>query len=319
MKFSELQGVRSMVSGKRFLSILSICGLFLLPFSSKAQTIVNVETGLGNFSIELFDSTAPATVANFLSYVNSGRYNGTFMHRSVPGFVLQGGGFIYNESTNQAPPIALDPPVVNEFGVSNTRGTVAMAKVGGDPDSATSQWFVNLADNGANLDAQNGGFTVFGRIIDPGMTVVDSIANLPLANLGGAFSAVPLVNFNGTALFANNFISVQMSVSAPPTPVISNSFDQATNRLNLKVSLDGNEFVAVSFVAEATAPQAIIRGLPETATPLTAGDASFATFTAADGVLLIPQLFINGEVAFRNARFVLTDAAQFRFTLQSVE
>lgn len=292
-----------------------------LFFSSntQAQTIVNVETGLGNFSIELFDSAAPATVANFLNYVTSGRYNGSIIHRSVPGFVIQGGGFTFDAATQTFPNVAVDAPVVNEFSIPNTRGTLSMAKVGGDPNSATSQWFVNLADNRANLDNQNGGFTVFGRVVEPGMTVVDAIANLGRFNLGGALDTIPLITIANGDSVVRNVVSLQMSVSQPPTPVISNTFDAATNRLNLSVSLDGNEFVGVSFAVESTAPAAVIRALPETVTPLSSGDVSFATFTAADGTLLIPQLYIDGAVAFRNARFTLTDGDRFLFTLQSVE
>ena len=136
-------------------------------------------------SIELFDDVTPITVANFLNYVNTGRFNGTVIHRSVPGFVIQGGWLSYNAATNQLDPITLDAAIQNEFSVSNTRGTVAMAKVGGDPNSATSQWFVNLADNSANLDGQNGGFTAFGRVIGDGMTVVDNIAAQPTFTIAG--------------------------------------------------------------------------------------------------------------------------------------
>lgn len=310
----------SLVSRFRYgISIALISGAFLASANIQAQTIVNVETNLGNFSIELFDTAAPATVANFLSYVTSGRYNGSIIHRSVPGFVIQGGGFTFDATTQTFPAVAVDAPVVNEFSIPNTRGTLAMAKVGGDPNSATSQWFVNLADNRANLDSQNGGFTVFGRIIEPGMTVIDAISNLGRFNLGGALATIPLIAIANGDTVIRNVVSLQFSVSTPPEPVISNSFDQAANRLNLKVSLDGNEFVAVSFAVESTTPQAVIRALPETVVAQTSADASFATFTAADGVLLIPQLYINGAVAFRNARFLLTNPEQFLFTLQSVE
>lgn len=126
---------------------------------SIANEIVRMQTDLGSFNIELFDTVAPETVANFLNYVNDGDYDGTFIHRSDPGFVLQMGGYIFDpdqgdffgDGTSHIP---TDPPVINEFGMSNIRGTIAMAKSGGDPDSATSEFFINLADNSENLDNQ---------------------------------------------------------------------------------------------------------------------------------------------------------------------
>jgi cyclophilin family peptidyl-prolyl cis-trans isomerase len=128
--------------------------------------------------------------------VNNSRYNGTFIHRSVPGFVIQGGGYTYNAGTNLVAHIATFSPVVNEFGISNLAGTIAMAKLGGDPNSATSEWFFNLADNSANLDSQNGGFTVFGRVVGSGMTTVNNIAALPIYDIDGSsgttFDDVPL-------------------------------------------------------------------------------------------------------------------------------
>lgn len=122
-------------------------------FTSGGQPVV--------LDFALFSSRAPATRANFLSYVNSGAYTNMFMHRSVPGFVLQGGGFYYDDPSTSLLPISTSPPVVNEFGISNTQRTIAMAKLGGNPDSATSQFFINLGANSDNLDTQNGGFTVF--------------------------------------------------------------------------------------------------------------------------------------------------------------
>ena len=146
---------------------------------SIANEIVRVQTDLGSVEIELFDTVAPETVANFLNYVNAGDYDGTFIHRSDPGFVLQMGGYIFDpaqgdffaEGTSHIP---TDPPVINEFGMSNLRGTIAMAKSPGDPNSATSEFFINLADNSENLDNQNGGFTVFAQVIS-GMDVIDTI------------------------------------------------------------------------------------------------------------------------------------------------
>ncbi|MCO6411562.1 MAG: peptidylprolyl isomerase [Thiogranum sp.] len=190
---------------RNVLQALLASAMLVLPAHA---TIVRLDIAIGDQAgnaiyLELYDLEAPATVANFLNYIENAngarRYDGTFFHRSMPGFVVQGGGFAYDPvlgpfSAATAPQIEVDDPIVNEFDASrsNVRGTVAMAKLGGDPDSATSQWFFNLADNSANLDNQNGGFTVFGRVLGDGMTTVDSIAALPVENLGGNFSDLPL-------------------------------------------------------------------------------------------------------------------------------
>lgn len=173
--------------------LLAICAFAALSTQASATT-VRLQTNLGAIDITLYDAAAPRTVANFLSYVNSGKYVNSFIHRAEPGFVVQGGGFIWDDSQRIATPIVTNAPVANEFSSSrsNKRGTIAMAKQGGDPNSATSQWFVNLADNSANLDTQNGGFTVFGEVSAGSMAVVDAIARLPLVNAGSPFDSLPL-------------------------------------------------------------------------------------------------------------------------------
>jgi len=138
--------------------------------------VFEVDTTLGTIPIELYPAMAPATVANFTAYALNGDYDGVLVHRSVPGFVIQAGG--YREAGGAYVAIPTDPPVLNEPCLSNTRGTVAMARLAGQPDSATSQWFVNLADN-TGLDGVDGGFTAFGRVIGDGMDVADAIAALP--------------------------------------------------------------------------------------------------------------------------------------------
>ena len=166
---------------------IDLSGYFLIP--SPDRTAVQVSTPLGRFNMELLEVEAPLTTANFLSYMHDGVYDNVLIHRSVPGFVIQTGGFAASLPPS---PVETRPPVPNEFRVPNTRGTVAMAKLGGDPDSATSQWFVNLADNRANLDNQNGGFTVFARVLGDGMSVVDDLAAVPVFDASGVFSALPL-------------------------------------------------------------------------------------------------------------------------------
>jgi peptidyl-prolyl cis-trans isomerase A (cyclophilin A) len=176
--------------------------------------VVRFSSNVGDIDMELFDTETPLTVANFLFYVNAGRYNQSFIHRSVPGFVIQGGGLGLNGT--MIVPVPTNAAVPNEPGISNLRGTVAMAKLGDNPDSATSQWFINLKDNSENLDEQNGGFTVFGRVVGNGMAVVDRIAAFATYNatgqLGGAFDELPL---QSASLTINNLILFSTARALP--------------------------------------------------------------------------------------------------------
>ncbi|MBH0001574.1 peptidylprolyl isomerase [Pseudoalteromonas sp. SWYJZ12] len=146
-------------------------------FSSTA-TIVEMKTSQGIIVINLFDQDTPKTVENFLSYVDDESYNQTVIHRSLSDFVIQGGGFTFSDDFD---PITTKPAIINEPVFSNVKGTIAMAKVDGDPNSATSQWFFNIVDNSvgsAQLDTQNGGFTVFGQITEASQSTLDKIAAL---------------------------------------------------------------------------------------------------------------------------------------------
>jgi cyclophilin family peptidyl-prolyl cis-trans isomerase len=185
----------------KFSAAASLLVLLLALPPAATATIVEIETDLGAIQINLYDNATPATVTNFLDYVNGGAFTDSIVHRSVPGFVIQGGGFM-TDINAQVSSIATDPAVANEPVYSNVRGTIAMAKLGNDPNSATSQWFINLANNAANLDGQNGGFTVFGEVT-AGMDVVDTIAGLPIYNFGSAFTDLPLQNYS-SADFTNN-------------------------------------------------------------------------------------------------------------------
>lgn len=178
-----------------------VCGAVLSPRIADA-TIVEFQTALGNFQVNLFDNATPQTVTNFLDYVNNGAYTNSIYHRSVTDFVIQGGGFTYDMAL-PLDNVTTNAPVTNEPEFANVRGTIAMAKLGGDPNSATSQWFINLADNRSNLDGQNGGFTAFGQVIGNGMDVVDAIAALPIYNFGSPANELPLRNYTATD-FANN-------------------------------------------------------------------------------------------------------------------
>lgn len=181
--------------------------LLMVPFTAAAKTAL-IETPLGDIEIELLEDAAPKTVANFLKYIESDRYKNTFIHRSINNFIIQGGG--YTSVDDAASAVDKLPSVENEPGVSNTRGTVAMAKLGDQPDSATSEWFINLADNSGNLDNQNGGFTVFGRVTGNGMLVADAISRLTTTNVGGPFTDLPVINFSGE-VHTENLITTDIS------------------------------------------------------------------------------------------------------------
>lgn len=187
-------------------------GLLGAPLLSHATT-VQFQTVMGDFEVNLFDKTTPETVKNFLAYVNADKYEDTVMHRLVPEFVLQGGGFQYDGSL-PLNAVAQNAAVVNEPVYSNRRGTIAMAKVGSNPNSATSQWFFNLKDNSTNLDRQNGGFTVFGQVTGNGMAIIDAMAALNRFNKGGAFGELPLRDYsvadhsNGVEATDENFVMI---------------------------------------------------------------------------------------------------------------
>ncbi len=137
-------------------------------------------TSKGNITIELFDQEAPISTKNFLDYVDQGFFTDVIFHRVIPGFVIQGGGFTADMLQKQN-----NPPIRNEAdnGLRNERGTLSMARTS-DPDSATSQFFINLRDN-ASLDRSpgNDGYAVFGRVAE-GMDVVDDIARVKTGSHG---------------------------------------------------------------------------------------------------------------------------------------
>ena len=145
---------------------------------------VTMETNKGVITLELDREKAPDSVENFVTYAKSGHYDGTIFHRVIPGFMIQGGGFdtsMQQKDTN--------PPIKNEAanGLKNNKGTVAMARTN-VPDSATSQFFINVKDNDflnhTSPTPQGWGYAVFGQVTD-GMDVVESIENVSTANKGG--------------------------------------------------------------------------------------------------------------------------------------
>ena len=154
--------------------------LILASGSLFANTLVDMKTSMGTIEIELYDDQAPISAKNFENYVKSSFYSGTIFHRVIPGFMIQGGGMDVNmiEKTTKA-------PIVNEAsnGLKNNRGTLAMARTS-DPNSATSQFFINVADNNfLNRSTMDAGYAVFGKVTK-GMDIVDKIVKVATGNYG---------------------------------------------------------------------------------------------------------------------------------------
>jgi len=141
--------------------------------------VVVLDTTAGPITLELDRSKAPITVDNFMKYVDKGFYDGLIFHRVMPDFMIQTGGMTETNNTIREKLEGALGTIKNESRneLTNTRGTVAMARKD-DPNSASSQFFINLFDRNKRLDTMGGGYTVFGKVID-GMNTVDSIANMP--------------------------------------------------------------------------------------------------------------------------------------------
>ncbi|MBK1884222.1 peptidylprolyl isomerase [Luteolibacter pohnpeiensis] len=250
------------------------------PIDDKVVRFTSYFTLDGNpmvLDFAMFSDRTPATRSNFLNYIDSGAYVNSFIHRSVSGFVIQGGGYRLQSGLNEVP---ANSPVVNEFGISNTYGTIAMAKVGGDPDSATSQWFVNLGQNSDNLDSQNGGFTVFARMTKDTLVYAQTFGNtssgyFPVydlsSHIGSAFTAVPLNGYSSwDSIGANNFILFP-SVSLETLP-------------------DGQagEDTTLSYTVTSSKPTAVTAELDEDGhlnlTALASSGSATITLTASDSV-----------------------------------
>jgi len=249
------------------------------------------DTSLGSFIVALYDKATPKTVNNILDYVTTNSYNGSYLHRAVSGFVIQGGG-ARPASANASPTQWVNIPkfrvVPNEPGVSNRRGTMAMAK-SGSADSATSEWFASVGlNNPAILDRQASGFTAFGEVVgDDGMAVVDALSQRPTGNYsslitgtsGTSLSEVPVLDAAAPATPGPNSlvgifsvrevspISITVAANSNPAVIQATVVGQAlfvespgaigTAQLTLRATnLDGNsvDFVLPITIDDSTVP-----------------------------------------------------------------
>ena len=304
---------------------IQLSNRFALP--DVAGTVVKVETNAPranpHFFVELFDTgaaapvrTTPATAGNFLAYVDDDSLDRSIVHRSVPGFVIQGGGFKAPGASGGPTAISTKGNVVDEIGNPNQRGTLAMAKVApstGSPlaNSATSQWFVNLDDN-ASLDPD---FTAFGRVLGNGMAVVDAMAAASTYNASTYFANPALSNLplwsvpNDGAIRAENFVTITSASRAEKASLLSYSVTTSDAGL-VRPQLAGESLVVTRAGSRAGTATVTVRATAafdstdfvETSftvnVPQATASVIEATGLAALGVDAAGRLTVNGATVF---------------------
>jgi peptidyl-prolyl cis-trans isomerase A (cyclophilin A) len=204
-------------------ALIFILTILCSALSNHAATIATFQTTVGTWEVELFDDK-PITVSNFIKYAASGRYDDQIIHRWVPGFVLQGGGYTreaFGEDSCSIENVPIFGTIPNESKVgafrSNVYGTIAMARVGSEVNSASSQWYINLTDNSGEppngLDYFAEGYTVFGRVIS-GTNVINRFVPPPPSN-GIYIHQVPIgpmaVLTNSANVTCSDIITIDLS------------------------------------------------------------------------------------------------------------
>ena len=206
-----------------------------------------------SFFLEVYDNqnetnrNTPITANNFIQYVSDGSYNKTLIHRLVNDFIIQGGGYTWpsiasNKTGGYPLRVSSKGEIINEFGNSNLMGTIAMAKVSGRPNSATSEWFINLSDN-KNLDSQNEGFTVFGHILGDGIENPlllnnQTTYNVNYSDINLTIPELPLINVQSNLIEETNYFAIKTITTVNERP------SEIANKYNVIVTgedLDGNQ------------------------------------------------------------------------------
>lgn len=309
-------------------------GLLMFAMPASAQKYVCMQSTQGEWCLELLRDAAPGTVANFLRYVQGGLYNSSIVHRSEPGFVIQGGGFTLTSAGLGI--VDSFGSIQNEFGLSNVRGTVSMAKRSGDPNSATNQWFINVGDN-LNLDTPAyGSFTVFAKVVY-GMEVVDKINNLRLGDLsqyfGLDFASLPVdLPPNDNTVGPENFVVITNAYTTDllpgltvlpyhctAKPAIPNEalIEFCSNEVSMPVQIDGLGYEATLQVTGTAPLRFSIK--PGTLQPLSALPASYATYNAATRELHIPSVRVDAVVIVDSVVLDFTNTPDAQFTLKGFQ
>jgi cyclophilin family peptidyl-prolyl cis-trans isomerase len=258
------------------------------------NTVVQFTSALGTFEVEMFDSQAPTTVQNFETYMNSGRYTNSIIHRSIDNFVIQGGGFTVNNGVINN--VATQAAITGEFNAArgNIKGTMSMAHTG-DPNSGTSQWFINLKTN-SDLDDFNGKrHTVFGRVVGNGQTVVDAIGALNQEDLSqesgsSALTDVPLRNafteFSRTLTGTVSTTANSTTITGVGTK-FTTELKGALSGLRSRIQINGQSFFVANIDSDtqltvSAAPAFAVSGVTAKSD---FNDADFARFTKVEEVL----------------------------------
>jgi cyclophilin family peptidyl-prolyl cis-trans isomerase len=262
--------------------------------------------------VELFDKpgpgrsrTTPLTTSNFLAYVADDAYDGTFIHRSVTDFVVQGGGFQApevpaNEIGSDPQVVPQRPTVANEPGNSNVRGTIAMAKLGGNPDSATNQWYFNLSDN-TFLDTDNGGYTVFGRVLGSGMAAIDVMgsaltfdASTYYANQ--AFSDLPLWNVSQDNIVRrDDFVRIEAVDVLQTGPM---SFSATTNNALVSAAIVNGQLQLTPRAGASGVTVVTVQATSLFDPTDTASQSFFVTTNGSGSRFAPPTIDLNGDGIF---------------------
>ena len=243
----------------RSLFVLLLLTVLFVPAHS--GTLVQFRTVFGTLDVELYDAEKPVTTGNFKRLVQAGAYQNNFFHRLIPGFVAQGGGYYaFNKfSPNLFAPNWLELGVTPSFGfitneysvgptLSNTNGTIAMAKLPGNPNSASAGWFFNLANNSANLDSQNGGFTVFGRVIRDTNNLLGFLNGRSYGN-----GMVDMSAFYPGDVVASNFSTLPVTYGGAAQPAYWNLLFVDISLLEIEISrTNGFPLISWSAVADKT-------------------------------------------------------------------
>ncbi|MDF1623346.1 MAG: peptidylprolyl isomerase [Pseudohongiella nitratireducens] len=298
---------------------------------AEANTLVRVTSTYGDFTLELFDDQTPNTVNNFLGYVDRGDFDMTVVHRSVSNFVIQMGAYNWlGDCVSDAPQPGINcsavytqqqDPVVNEPVVSNTEGTIAMAKLGGNPNSATSQWFINLGDNSENLDEQNGGFTAFGRVLGDGLEVANEINGLEVVSVGGAATEMPQRN-NPTRLPQTDNLVLMSAYRVDRFSTAMHIFEYSSGRLAAYVNAGDLGNYSMQFNLVEGDGGVIFELDTGNMVPLEITPEGMANYLPDEQKVAIPQVEINnnGSVSvLNNVVLHMIDESQMRFELESYE